>query len=86
MSDITKTQYSLAVKAEHNKQHRFEHLYRLICREEWITQAVECGKPGRLDTHHKQSRKQGGKDEIQNLIPLCRTCHAKTPSFGGTGG
>ena len=24
MSDITKTQYSLAVKAEHNKQHRFE--------------------------------------------------------------
>lgn len=46
----------------------------------------ECGEPGRLDTHHKQSRKQGGKDEIQNLIPLCRTCHAKTPSFGGTGG
>ena len=41
MSDMTKTQYSLAVKAEHNKQHRFEHLYRLICREEWITQAVE---------------------------------------------
>ena len=41
MSDMTKTQYSLAVKAAHNKQHRFGHLYRLICREEWITQAVE---------------------------------------------
>jgi RNA-directed DNA polymerase len=49
-------------------------------------QCVECGKPGRLDTHHQQSRKDGGQDEIQNLIPLCRTCHAKTPSFGGRGG
>jgi hypothetical protein len=33
MSDITKAQYSLAVKAKYNQQHRFEHLYRLICRE-----------------------------------------------------
>ena len=40
MSDITKAQYSLAVKAKYNKQHRFEHLYRLTCREEWVTQAV----------------------------------------------
>jgi RNA-directed DNA polymerase len=42
MSDITKAQRSLAIKAEHNKQHRFEHLYRLICGEEWIRHALKA--------------------------------------------
>jgi len=40
MSDITKAQRSLAIKAEYNKQHRFDHLYRLICLEEWINYAL----------------------------------------------
>jgi len=40
MSDITKAQRSLAIKAEHNEQHRFDHLYRLICLEEWIDYAL----------------------------------------------
>jgi RNA-directed DNA polymerase len=43
---------------------------------------AECGTTGRLDIHHIQARQDGGKDEIENLVPLCRTCHAKTPSFG----
>jgi len=41
MSDITKAQRSLAIKAEYNKQHRFDHLYRLICLEEWIEYALK---------------------------------------------
>lgn len=41
MSDIIKTQRSLARKAEHNPQHQFDHLYRLICREEWIHAALK---------------------------------------------
>src|SRR6266480_2443827 len=40
MSDIIKTQRSLAIKAEHNPTHKFDHLYRLICQEEWIHKAL----------------------------------------------
>jgi len=40
MSDIIKTQRSLAVKATHNPAHKFDHLYRLICQEEWIGAAL----------------------------------------------
>ncbi|MDV3002616.1 MAG: hypothetical protein N5P05_004271 (plasmid) [Chroococcopsis gigantea SAG 12.99] len=40
MSDIIKTQHSLAVKAKYNQEHKFDHLYRLICREEWIRTAL----------------------------------------------
>ncbi|MHB9037305.1 MAG: group II intron reverse transcriptase/maturase [Armatimonadota bacterium] len=42
MSDIIKTQRSLAIKATHNPEHRFDHLYRLICRSEWIAAALEA--------------------------------------------
>ena len=41
MSDIIKTQRSLAAKAKHNPQHQFDHLYRLICREDWIHAALK---------------------------------------------
>lgn len=41
MSDIIKTQRSLAIKAKHNPQHQFDHLYRLICREDWIHAALK---------------------------------------------
>jgi RNA-directed DNA polymerase len=40
MSDIIKTQRSLALKAKHNPTHQFDHLYRLICHEEWIFKAL----------------------------------------------
>lgn len=42
----------------------------------------ECGTLGKLDLHHINSRKHKGKDTENNLKLLCRTCHAKTPSFG----
>ena len=41
MSDIIKTQRSLAIKAKFNHEHQFDHLYRLICRQDWITDALE---------------------------------------------
>lgn len=40
MSDIIKTQRSLARKATHHRTHQFEDLYRLMCREEWIDAAL----------------------------------------------
>ena len=42
MSDIIKTQRSLAVKATHNPTHKFDHLYRVICQEEWIRCALDA--------------------------------------------
>lgn len=39
--DIIKTQHSLALKALHNPTHRFDHLYRLICQEQWIRTALD---------------------------------------------
>jgi RNA-directed DNA polymerase len=40
MSDIIKTQHSLAIKAQHQPEHQFDDLYRLICREDWIRTAL----------------------------------------------
>lgn len=55
-------------------------------REEVLAQyagkCAKCGAEGWLEVHHKQPRHQGGRDRIENLILLCRACHAKTPSFG----
>ncbi len=42
MSDIIKTQRSLAIKAKHQTQHQFDHLYRLICRTDWIRTALDA--------------------------------------------
>jgi hypothetical protein len=41
MSDIIKTQRSLAIKAKYQKEHQFDHLYRLICRQDWIKEALD---------------------------------------------
>lgn len=45
----------------------------------------KCGKhelPGRLHTHHIVARKDGGKDNLTNLILLCHDCHKETASYG----
>ena len=39
MSDMIKTQRSFAIKAMHQPAHRFDHLYRTICRQEWREEA-----------------------------------------------
>ena len=41
MNDILITQQSFARKALANKAHRFEDLYHLICRGDWIAQALQ---------------------------------------------
>jgi RNA-directed DNA polymerase len=40
MSDIAKTQRSFARKASVDPEHKFRDLYHLICREEWIREAL----------------------------------------------
>lgn len=41
MTDIIKAQAGLARKAQTNPQHRFEHLYFLLCKREWIGEALQ---------------------------------------------
>lgn len=41
MTDIIKTQQGLARKAEGNRTHRFEDLYHVICKREWIETALQ---------------------------------------------
>ncbi len=44
---------------------------------------VQCGTNTQLlDAHHIIPRREGGTDELDNLITLCRTCHAKLPGYG----
>jgi 5-methylcytosine-specific restriction endonuclease McrA len=40
---------------------------------------ILCEKCGRVavDIHHKKLKSQGGTDDIENLIAVCRTCHNK---------
>jgi RNA-directed DNA polymerase len=40
MSDIIKTQRSLATKAQYQPAHQFDHLYRIICQQEWFKAAL----------------------------------------------
>lgn len=42
----------------------------------------ECGSSERLDLHHVKAQRYGGKATQENLQLLCRSCHAKTASFG----
>ena len=37
---------------------------------------VYCSSPS-IDIHHLVFKSQGGKDEPDNLIALCRCCHEK---------
>jgi RNA-directed DNA polymerase len=41
MSDIIKAQQGLARKAQANKAHRFDDLYHLLCKREWIEEALQ---------------------------------------------
>ena len=53
MSDMIKTQQGLARKAQTNRIHRFDDLYFLLCKREWIEEALQhvlnndgAGTPG----------------------------------------
>ena len=37
----------------------------------------DCGAAGSSEVHHITHRAKGGSDELENLITLCPTCHAK---------
>jgi len=46
---------------------------QVFARDAWRCQL--CGRRTNLEVHHQQSRAHGGKDQIENLITLCDSCH-----------
>jgi RNA-directed DNA polymerase len=42
MDDLRKTQESFARKAQAQPEHRFADLYHLVCREDWLTEALQA--------------------------------------------
>jgi len=44
--------------------------------EQDIIVCEKCPKIA-VDIHHIQNKSQGGTDEVDNLIALCRKCHRK---------
>jgi 5-methylcytosine-specific restriction endonuclease McrA len=46
---------------------------QVLARDRW--QCQFCGKRTNLEVHHQHSRAQGGKDQSENLITLCDSCH-----------
>src|SRR5262245_29215896 len=56
----------------------------VLTRAGWRCQA--CGAGGRLDVHHVVKRAQGGSDfDLDQLVALCRRCHALTDAPSGRG-
>jgi 5-methylcytosine-specific restriction endonuclease McrA len=46
---------------------------QVLARDRW--QCQFCGTRNNLEIHHQHLRARGGKDQIENLITLCDSCH-----------
>lgn len=43
--------------------------------EKYGHKCVRCGSIEQIEVHHKIPLKDGGTNDIDNLIPICRSCH-----------
>jgi len=48
---------------------------QVLHRDAWRCQS--CGSMSNLEVHHIRFRSQSGSDLEENLITLCRACHAR---------
>src|SRR6478736_2344534 len=58
-----------------------------IVNEKALTETREqrcacCSAAGPSDAHHIKSKKSGGHDKRENLLPLCRFCHTEIHKRG----
>ena len=54
---------------------------RQIILEKYHYNCSICGSNEEIDVHHKIPIKDGGTNEIENLIAVCRNCHEKLHHF-----
>lgn len=46
---------------------------KVLARDKY--RCTKCGRPGRLEAHHKIPVERGGLHEMGNLVTLCVDCH-----------
>jgi 5-methylcytosine-specific restriction endonuclease McrA len=51
---------------------------QVLRRDRWRCQS--CGAMSNLEVHHQEFRSHSGDDAEQNLITLCKSCHAAVHS------
>ncbi len=56
------------------KKHVKNYMRHYNYGEQDIILCEKCGQVA-VDIHHKKPKGQGGSDDIENLIALCRKCH-----------
>lgn len=58
------------------KKHTKNYLKQYSYGEQDVILCEQCGAVA-VDIHHKTKKSQGGADDVENLIALCRKCHDK---------
>ncbi len=63
---------------EYQKTEHWRDL-KVRCLDHHKHQCIFCGYEGRLDMHHNSidSYKARGREELHQVVPLCRKCHTK---------
>lgn len=79
MKWVRPKQPPLRLDPEQYEQLRKEVLHR----DGWRCQS--CGTKSSLEVHHKDFRSHSGADSEENLITLCRACHASMHHGRGDG-
>ncbi len=86
MSDVRKTQRSFARKANAILEHRFEDLYHLICRREWIETALSgvlsnsgAKTPGMDGVSKKDLQTERKREQFIVALQLARNPESQIP-------
>jgi len=56
------------------KPSRIRYSYRTLCYLVWAKECAKCGSTEHVDVHHVDC--DPTNDVLDNLVPLCRQCHA----------
>ena len=76
--DIARLNNPLTIGKAYQKSNRLDENLRIATLLRDGYQCTQCEKKNiQLDAHHIIWKEDGGKDTIQNLITLCKSCHDK---------
>jgi len=67
------------LKAEAQTKRQVAHAVKV--RDHYKCRGCRRRGPGHVDVHHLKFRSQGGGDVLENLLCLCRVCHAEIHAY-----
>jgi 5-methylcytosine-specific restriction endonuclease McrA len=59
---------------DHSRSRRGQRQQRELALADTAGRCSSCGAPAAV-AHHRRRAIDGGSDELDNLVPLCRACH-----------